>query len=281
MRNVQTPRLLTDLYRDLRDRRLLVPVVALAVALIAVPMVLSSSATPTPTSPDGVPAASEPRTDSAAEPAVLTRDLGITAYRKRLDAGKGKNPFHQQFTLPEVTSEVEQSSLTEPLADPTSVTTSGADTTSTSSTAGTTSVSSSSPGASGGKPSASEPSSGSEKPTLVVFQADLAIGQPGDLSRRKSVELGKLLPSEAKAMVAFAGATEDLKHGFFLVTDDVSSVAGDAHCVTGDAGCRLLKLKVGKVAKLAFAPESDRTYKLKLFAVDLAPIDANAGNKRG
>jgi hypothetical protein len=210
---------------------------------------------------------------------VLTRELGVTAYRKRLDSVKSKNPFRQQFTLPEVTSKVEQSSLTEPVDATTSVTTSGDGTTSPSAPAGTTSVSSTSPGASSGTPSPSEPSSepsrGSSKPTLVVFQADLAIGPPGDLSRRKSVELGKFLPSEAKAMVAFAGATEDLKHGYFLVTDDVSSVAGDAHCVTGAANCRLMKLKVGKVAKLAFAPESDRTYKLKLFAIDLAPIDAN------
>jgi hypothetical protein len=50
MKSVRAPQLLTDLYRDLRDRRLMVPAVALAVALIAVPMALSSSA-PTSTAP--------------------------------------------------------------------------------------------------------------------------------------------------------------------------------------------------------------------------------------
>jgi hypothetical protein len=279
MKNLQPPQLLTDLYRDLRDRRLLLPALALVVALIAVPMALSSSASPTGTAPVTSPEASVPDTGTAAEAAVLTRQLGVTAYRKRLDRFSSKNPFHQQFTLPEVTSKVEQSSVTEPLT--TGVTPSG-DGSSTASSTAEPSTSSASPGGSTDTPPSSEPSGGSggsTEPTLFVFQADLAIGPPGDLSRRKSVELGKLLPSEAKAMIAFSGATEDMKHALFLITDDVSSVTGDGRCVPGPANCKLLKLKVGDEANLAYEPESDRTYKLKLFGIRLAPADAKA-NKR-
>ena len=280
MKSVRTPKLFTDLYRDLRDRRLLVPALALAAALIAVPMALSSSATPPPT-PAIAPATSEPDGETAAQPAVLTRQLGVTAYRKRLARKMGTNPFHQQFTMPEVTSEVDQSSVSEPLGDTTAVTTSDDGSTTASSTPEPTSGSSSSPGAGSGTSPDSEPSGDAPKPTLFVFEADLAIGPPGDLSRRKSVELGKFLPSEAKPMVAFTGATQDMKHALFLVSDDVSSVTGDGRCVPGDANCRLLRLKIGDEAKLAYAPESDRTYKLKLFGVRLAPADANAANKRG
>jgi hypothetical protein len=283
MKNVQPPQILTDLYRDLRDRRLLLPALALVVALIAVPMALSSSATPTGTAPSTAPEASEPGAETAAEAAVLTRQLGVTAYRKRLDRFNSKNPFHQQFTLPEVTSKVDQSSVTEPLAT-TSATTSGGGSSSTSSTEEPTSASSTSPGGSTNTPPSSEPSGGgggSTEPTLFVFQADLAIGPPGDLSRRKSVELGKFLPSEAKAMIAFSGATQDLKHALFLVTDDVSSVSGDGRCVPGPDNCRLLRLKVGDEAELAYGPEGDRTYKLKLFGVGLAPADAHAASKQG
>ena len=277
MKNLQPPQLLTDLYRDLRDRRLLLPALALVVALIAVPMALSSSPSPTSTAPTS-PLASAPDTGTAAEAAVLTRQLGVTAYKKRLDRFSSKNPFHQQFTLPEVTSKVSQSSVTEPLT--TGVNTSGGGSSTASSTAAP-SASSASPGGGTDTPP-SEPSGGSggsTEPTLFVFQADLAIGPPGDLSRRKSVELGKLLPSEAKAMIAFSGATEDMKHALFLITDDVSSVSGDGRCVPGPANCKLLKLKVGDEATLAYAPESDRTYKLKLFGIGLAPADAKA-NKR-
>ena len=38
MKKLQTPALLSNLYRDMRDRRMLVPAIALVVALIAVPV---------------------------------------------------------------------------------------------------------------------------------------------------------------------------------------------------------------------------------------------------
>ena len=82
-------------------------------------------------------------------------------------------------------------------------------------------------------------------------------------------------------MIAFSGATQDLKHALFLLTDDVSSVAGDGRCVPGPDNCRLLRLKVGDEAKLAYGPEGDRTYKLKLFGIALAPADAHAASKQG
>jgi hypothetical protein len=280
MRNVRAPQLLTDLYRDLRDRRLLLPAIVLAVALIAVPMALSSSATPTSTAPVPAPAAAEAGQQTAAEPAVLTRQLGFTAYRKRLQRNQTKDPFRQQFTLPEVTSELGQSSVTEPVTEPvdgtTGVTTSGGGSTSASSITEP-SASSSSPDA--GTPTSSSGPSG--VPTLYAFQADLAIGPPGDVSRRKHVELGKLLPSKEKPIIAFVGATQDMKHGLFLVSADVSSVDGDGRCVPGPDNCSLLRLKVGDEAELAYAPESDRTYRLRLHGVGLAPLKAKALEKRG
>jgi hypothetical protein len=277
MKNVRTPQLLTDLYRDLRDRRLLLPALVLVVALIAVPMALSSSGNPSPTAPPTAPAAGGAGKETAVEPAVLTRQLGVTAYRRRLERVKSKNPFRQQFTLPEVTSKVQQSSVTEPSSVTTGVTTSGSGPTSTS-TAATASSSGTLPQTT--TSTSSEPRD-APKPTLYGFEADLAIGPLGDLSRRKSVELGKFLPSEGKAIVAFGGATDDMKHGLFLVSDDVSSVTGGGRCVPGGSNCQFLRLKVGDEAKLTYAPQGDRTYKLKLYGIDLAPIDAKAADKRG
>ncbi len=82
-------------------------------------------------------------------------------------------------------------------------------------------------------------------------------------------------------MFAFAAVAEDLEHALFLVSDDVSSVDGDGRCVPGPSNCRLLRLKVGQEAKLAYAPEGDRTYKLRLHGIDLVPFDASASDKRG
>ena len=125
MKTCERPQLLTDLYRDLRDRRLLLPAAVLAVALIAVPVALSSSAATAPTTPPTAPDAGASLRQTATEPAVLTRELGVTEYRKRLQALQSKNPFRQQFTLPEVTSKVEGSSVTEPVGDTTALTTPG------------------------------------------------------------------------------------------------------------------------------------------------------------
>ena len=47
----------------------------------------------------------------------------------------------------------------------------------------------------------------------------------------------------------------------------------------GADNCRLLKLKIGDEAKLAYAPEADRTYKLRLHGIDLAPADAQAAEQ--
>jgi hypothetical protein len=279
MKNVQTPQLLTDLYRDLRDRRLLVPALVLVVALIAVPVALSSSsATTAPPAPAPAATAGGSEGETATSPAVLTEELGVTDYRKRLEQLQGNNPFQQQFALPEVTSKVEESSATAPVT--TGATTSGGGSTSTSVTAEPTSTSSTQPDP-GTPPSSSKPSGNDPEPTLYVFEADLAIGLPGDLSRRKHVGLGKFQPSNSKPMIAFIGATEGMKHGLFVVSDEVSLIDTDGRCVPGPNNCRLLRLKIGDEAKLAYAPEDGRTYKLRLLGIDLAPFDASASNKRG
>jgi len=92
---VRIPPFLNNLYRDMRDRRLLVPALALLVALIAVPVMLKSSPSSSPPSPQASSGTGEA---TATEPAVVTRQLGVTNYRKRLGALQSKNPFRKHFT---------------------------------------------------------------------------------------------------------------------------------------------------------------------------------------
>ena len=93
---VQTPAFLNNLYRDMRDRRLLLPALALVIAVIAVPAALSSSSATT--APPPAPAAAGSAHEAATSPAVLTEQLGVTDYRKRLEQIKSKNPFRKHFT---------------------------------------------------------------------------------------------------------------------------------------------------------------------------------------
>lgn len=261
MKSVRTPQLLTDLYRDLRDRRLLVPALALAAALIAVPMALSSSATPPPTAPATAPAASRPDTETAAQPAVLTRELGVTAYRKRLERFSGKNPFHQQFTLPEVTSKVQQSSLNEPSG----VTTSGGGTPS---TAQPTSTSSTSPGTTPPASPSSGPSNDAQKPIteVILRRIDVKVGPQGDLVEKTGVKQLKMLPSSTTPVVIFLGTSESGGRAFFLVSSDVTAVSGDGACLATTPTCQFLTLKAGEAASFDYAPDT-LTYKLRLLAI--------------
>jgi hypothetical protein len=264
MKSVRSPQLLTDLYRDLRDRRLLVPALALAAALIAVPIALSSSATPSPTAPASVPAGSGPGKETAAEPAVLTRQLGVTAYRRRLERLNSKNPFQQQFTLPEVTSKVQQSSLIEPSA----VTTSGGGSTSTSSTAEPTSTPSTSPETTPSTSRSSESSDDARKPTteLILRRIDVKVGPEGDLVEKTGVKQFKMLPGSTTPVVIFIGTSERGGRAFFLVSSDVIAVSGDGACLATTPTCQLLTLKAGEAASFDYAPDT-LTYKLKLLAI--------------
>jgi hypothetical protein len=273
--SVKAPQFLGNLYRDMRDRRLLLPALALAIALIIVPVALSSS-------PDESPAPAPPAdtvgsdAEAATSPAVLAEQLGITDYRKRLEEFKSKDPFRSKFAS-EPSAEPSAAAADDVPSDATST----ADTTATASTSVSSSSTTSSTPSSGGSSSTPSHTPQPSEPTLLAFRVDVAVGPPGDVTRRKNVELGKLLPGEGKPMVTFAGATEDLKHALFLTTDAVSSVTGDGRCVPGRNDCSLLRLAVGDEAKLAYAPEGDRTYKLKLLGIGLEPVDTQSADGAG
>jgi len=268
MKNVRTPQFLTDLYRDLRDRRLLVPALALAVCLIAVPVALSSSPSAPPAPAVSAAAGSGPGKEAATEAAVLTRQLGVTDYGRRLERFKTKNPFRQQFVLPEVTSEVQQSSLTEPSSSAaTGLTTSGGST-SGSTTAPTSTSNTSVDDAGTSTPPSSGQSHDAPKPSTQLIQRriDVKVGAEGSLVEKTGVKQLKMLPSAAVPVVAFLGTNESGKRALFLVSSDVTGVTGDGVCLTTASDCQFLTLKAGQAESFDYAPDT-LTYKLKLLEI--------------
>jgi hypothetical protein len=275
MKNVRAPQFLNNLYRDMRDRRLLLPALALILALIAVPALLKGS----PSSPTA-PAPAVAGGETAAQPAVQAQQLGVTAYRKRLAQFKSKNPFRIEPTgspkrgalrkTPGQTSASGQSSSTGAPTGTSGLPTSPSSTP-TSSTASA--PSSTSP--------ASSPPSKPPAPTLYAFRISVAIGPAGHLTRRSSVKRLVFLPGSGRPLVAFIGVTEDTKRAIFLVTGDVSSVDGEGRCIPRRSSCKFLELKPGDKASLQYAPEGDRTYNLKLLGVHLAPVGKLHGNRQG
>jgi hypothetical protein len=283
MKQVRTPRLASNLYRDLRDRRMLIPAVALIVALVAVPVLLKKSASSAPAPPAPVADAGAP---SAAQPAVVTREVGVTDYRRRLDRLQSKDPFRRHFmSLPKSsklsTTTPSSSSSSSSTSDTTAGGTTGLGAPARTSPSGATGASvPPSAGSSGGSGGTStKPTTRSRR--LYAFRISVAIGRPGHLTHRSNVKRLTLLPSPDKPIVAFLGVTSDGTRALFSISGDVSAVRGDGRCFPKRATCRYLALKAGDEAKLSYAPEGDRTYKLKLIDAHLAPVHGTAGNRAG
>jgi hypothetical protein len=271
MKKVRPPKFLDGLYRDMRDRRLLLPAVALIVALFAVPILLKShSSTSTPTGATS----SADRASSAAEPAVVTRQLGVTQYRKRLADLNSKNPFHQQYTTPPKAAQLHVTSsgagsTTSGSGSSTTITGAGTSSTSTSTTPP---ISSSTP-TTGGTPTSSSPSISSTpsssggsspqpsthtKPTfhLYTYRVAVKVGEPGKLSDRPEVSSLALLPSKSRPILSFLEANG--KQALFLVSTDVDSVKGDGRCVPRPADCEYIVMRTGDKASFHYAPANKR-----------------------
>lgn len=261
MKNVQPPQFVTNVYRDLRDRHLLLPVVVLAVALVAVPLLLtkhSSSAAPPPsTSPKA--------SGSEAIPAVVTQELGVTNYKKRLDSGQSKDPFQGPSSTQRVSKRVKRASITDANIPSTSSTGSGS--TSSTDTSATTSTSSVPPStsATGGTSTISPSSGGSaSQPThhkqprvqRYTYRISVKVGEPGKLASRPDVSSLALLPSKSRPVVSFLEANR--KQALFSVSGDVDSVKGDGRCAPKPAHCQYIRMKPGDKASFHYAPSNKR-----------------------
>jgi hypothetical protein len=295
MKQLRRPQLLSNLYRDMRDRRMLLPAIALVAALIVVPLMLnrSSSGTAPPPTTESTPHADQA---SATEPAVVTQQLGVTDYRKRLDQFQSKNPFRRHYTaLPK------NAKLSTTSSGGTSTSATSATSATTTSATGVSSPSPSTTSLSGGSSSFSAPPSTaptgsgsgesgggtSDKPASpgwFSFRVSVAVGPAGHLTEQKSVKRLTFLPGDNRPLVAFIGVTEDAKRAIFSVSHDVSSVRGDGHCTPRRGSCSFLELQPGDKASLAYAPEGNRAYNLKLRGIKLVPVSkphGSAAGKRG
>jgi hypothetical protein len=256
---------------------MLVPALALVVAIIAVPILLSkpSSSTPSPVAPDQTGAKA-----TATEPAVVTEQLGVTNYRTRLDQLVSKNPFRKHFmALPK------SAKLTTTTSGGTSSTATGATSLSSSSISGTSvpassTASAATPSTTSSGSGSGNSTSGSTKPqssAFYAFRISVAVGPAGDLTERNRVKRLAFLPGKNRPLVTFIGVTEDAKRATFAVSGDVSSVRGDGRCLPRRSACNFLELKQGDKDSLQYSSQHDRTFNLKLRGIKLVRVDKPHG----
>ncbi|MDQ3759962.1 MAG: hypothetical protein M3331_08490, partial [Actinomycetota bacterium] len=236
----QAPAFLQDLYKDMRDRRLIIPAVALLIAIVAVPVMLSHPADSTVITP---PPVNDPAA-VAVEPAVLTaQEEGVREFRERLDALKRKNPFGGRFD-PKVAN---GSSLPGELVEPVDSGGSGSG----NGNPGTDPVDLDTPVDPVESVDPVEPApSGPPEPVftpeayVLVPRIDVTVGVV-DRDRRQTLEnvkVGDLLPSREAPTAMFLGNTDDSEFAEFVISRDVEAMNGEGKCEPRKNKCEFLRL---------------------------------------
>jgi len=261
MSGIHSPQLLSDLYRDLRDRRLLPLVIVLAVGLAVVPIALSSNPEAAPAPPVPEPSAVATKSNLPTGQ-IVTADPGVRVYERRL-GDDDKDPFVQLFTTPSPEPGAATTGGAAPVTAPVPAT-SGT----TGSTAGTTVSSPQTPSTpSGGSTPASDDQTDVNR--LLSFQLEVKSGPSGEtLQSRDHVDPFTVLPSVQIPALTYLGVSLDsslnAKKAFFLVANGVSELSGEANCVSGDP-CQLITLEPGQTVQLVWLNGISYTVRLTGF----------------
>jgi hypothetical protein len=260
MPDLKVPAVASDLYYDLRDRRLLPLVALVIVAIVAVPFLLGGSEEPTlpvAQSPDAGESTLE--ATEAAHLTVVAAKPGLRDYRKRLAGREPTDPFKQRFTGGGAAG-AQLNPQTE-----SSATGGGTTTTSVSTTGSSEPSGGGAAPPSGGASPAEPPSMPSDgqgdgrpdgKPDLTFYtfavnvrivksgSANAEAGQKQEPVVKERVLPLTALPGEKAPVVTYMGSSKKGK-ALLLVSNEVRSVFGETRCVSGESVCQLLEAEPG------------------------------------
>ena len=246
-----------DLYRDLRDKRLLVIVVALVVAIAAVPFLVGGGE-PAPRSPSVAGTG-----DDAAEldSVVIAEPATLRDYRSRFDGAQGSNPFKQQLVPKPAPAEGgDDGNL--PTEDSLATGDGAATDTGTPTTDPLDPVDPADPV----EPVQPSDESDSEA-KLITFTVDVRVRVPGKVRTVRDVVGGDLLPDKKNAIVQYVGSEFDEKSASFVVSPNAVATNGDGRCSPDRRNCGFLRLGVGDSQELRDTISGD------LVEIELLDID--------
>ena len=246
----QPPQVLSDLYRDLKERRLLPVVALLLVAIIAVPVAISASSGES-AAVSGPAAEIVPVDAPEAQAAVLAENPGLRNYKRRLDALKAKNPFEQQFQTTGLgQTEVEGgiSEATDNLGGGGAVTGGATGSVDTGSASGATVTGGGS--APADPVDTDSPATGKPEKKFFTYRVDIRYGVEGDVREERDVKALDFL----SPVGVFLGASESGRKAFFFLSSDVVSVSGDGQCAPAPTDCEFLALQERKAEQLTYQP---------------------------
>ena len=274
MNDLRPPKILSDLYRDLRDRRLIIIVVGLLVALVAVPVLLANKRVPTPVPP--TPHAAVASGDLAVPAVALASQPGVSNYRKRLERFQTKNPFRQQFVASPrgsgLHSSADSSTAISSTAISSTATSSGSTSTSdTSTTATTTTPTATTPTTPTGPSHHANHHSGGRNAggsggvsvrtvtRLFSRRVDLTVGPDGSPRTIKGVKPMSILPSKKVPALGFLGTDEAGKNAAFVLSARSTATGGTASCVPSPDNCIYVTMRKGQTLTVDYTPDSSTT----------------------
>ncbi|HEV2858981.1 MAG TPA: hypothetical protein VGW80_11335 [Solirubrobacterales bacterium] len=277
---LKVPPILHDLYRDLRDRRLLPLVGLILVAIVATPFLLGG-AEESPPAPS--PAIGGGAARDAAALTVLPAQPGLRDPDKRLAGREAKDPFVQKYSGPvlnEGSAPVEESAAGGGSSGPV-VEGSGGSGSSGPVVEGSGGNSPApapvSPPAEsgGGGPIPAAPDGGEIR--LFTFAVDLKISHTETTADgkkkmsapeiREEVLPTTPLPGKKSPALTYLGADpKSAKKALMLVSPEVESLLGDGRCVSGTSSCQLLALEPEVSEVVEYGPNGVR-YKIEVLKI--------------
>ena len=278
--DLNVPTVISDVFYDLRDRRLLPLVALVVVAIVAVPFLLGDPAEPVPPPvADGTSAAEGEA--SASKLTVVEATPGLRDYRKRLQRRSPSNPFEQRYTEANL-----KGAKLNPLPEGGSESTGGSGGSSEKASKVDSDGGTTDDAKSNGEGSAAEP-----KLTVLAWSIDVRIVRSGGNNpeaRQKSLMSKPVvkhdvlpqtpLPGEKTPIVIYMGPAREgtgvTGRALLLVSPSVKSVFGDIPCASGEEACQLLEVEPGLPVSFVYGP-NDVHYTITVQKIE--PVEAGTG----
>jgi hypothetical protein len=254
--DVRVPGFLSDLYADLRDRRLLPLVVLLLVGIVAAPILIGGSKKEPEVAPIPSSGVAVDRTSFSVVPASTE----LQEYKKRLAHRRSVNPFnpfsatkHRTPTREEFAEAAAAAAAANaPATAPETGTSTGGSTAAPGNGPTTTTV-------------VKKPVVKATLKAQVGVAAVVKAGFVGSEPKQLELENQTKLPPNNPAIV-FNG-TSKKGAALFLMTAQVTEFSGDGHCVLGGSLCQMIELKEGSSETFAIGYGETR-YKVQLLGFE-------------
>lgn len=299
---MKVPALIQNVYRDLRDRRMLSIAITLVVAIIAVPLLMKGSGGEEAASTSAPAPATAPFAgDEQLDPVVLAEVPGLRDFRERLAGYSSHNPFKVAYHEPKPAggngagtgsgsgsgSDVPPPAPGEgdvpaptpsegdvPAADP-------SDGGSTDTGGSTEPAETTPPSPSGdGDDSSGDGDDSSGGSELISYRIDVRVGPVGQTKVLKEVESFSFLPERKHPLVQYIDADTGGTKVAFVVNPAAAALKGNGKCIRNQKDCQYLVLEPGDERYFLF---DERQYRIELLSINehREPYQPKSGSDDG